>query len=58
LPEDSAAPRLSLLCIAGAPSITTKPYWADAYLSKEKLARISPLVAPLAPAGHGTAATA
>ncbi len=48
------APETTIVALSGV--ITSKPEWADAYLSKEKLAQISPLIGSLA-ASSGTAPT-
>ena len=42
----SVAPDTKIVALSGI--ITEKPDWADAYLSKEKLAQISPLITSLA----------
>ena len=42
----SVAPETKIIALSGV--ITEKPDWADAYLSKEKLALISPLITTLA----------
>ncbi|MBW3595579.1 MAG: response regulator, partial [Actinobacteria bacterium] len=51
----SVAPETTIVALSGV--ITSKPHWADAYLSKEKLAQISPLIGSLA-SSPGAAATA
>lgn len=42
----SVAPDTRIVAFSGI--LTAKPSWADAYLSKEKLAQLSPLVTSLA----------
>ena len=42
----SVAPDTKIVALSGI--ITEKPYWADSYLSKDKLAQISPLITSLA----------
>lgn len=46
----TVAPDATIVVLSGI--ITSKPYWADAYLSKEKLAQISPLIGSLASASE------
>ena len=41
----TVAPETTIVALSGI--ITSKPHWADAYLCKEKLAEISPLVGSL-----------
>jgi len=45
----SVAPETTIVALSGV--LSSKPHWADAYLSKDKLAGISPLIASLAARG-------
>lgn len=42
----SVAPEMKIVAFSGI--IKRKPFWADAYISKERLAQISPLITSLA----------
>ena len=42
----SVAPDTRIVAFSGI--ITSKPYWADAFLTKEKLAELSPMISSLA----------
>lgn len=52
----TVAPETTIVALSGV--ITSKPLWADAYLPKDKLSEISPLIGSLASASQGLNRTA